>query len=1499
MIRLFVTKPILAISLSIALLIVGVVAILNLPIEQYPDITPAVVQIEAMYPGADAQSVDEAVATPIAEQVMGVSDMLYMQSTSADDGSMNLQVSFAIGSDPDMDAIFTQNRVAQAAPMLPAAVSQQGVTTQKSQTGFLIVYALSSDGRYDDKFLSNYAYLHIEDELLKINGVGKVSIMGASKYAMRIWLYPDRLKYYNIGVEQVTEAIRSQSGIYPAGKFGADPSPLNTPFTYTVKMPAAISTEQEFRDIVVRSEMEGGELRLGDIADVELGAESYGSSSMFGNKASALVVVYQQPGSNAVEVGKSVKARMEELSEKFYDGIEYHTIVDATESIGAGIEDIFVTLVIALVLVILIIYLFLQDWRATLIPLIAIPVSLIGAFALFPLLGFSLNIISLLGMVLAIGLVVDDAIVVVEAVKLNLEAGKSPKVATLDAMKSVASPIIATTVVLLAVFIPVSFTGGITGLLFQQFSITIAVSVTISAINALTLSPALSAMILRREKPVKKGFFHRFNVWFDRRMVGYDKGVQLLLKRSSLGALIIGVSVVAIVVLWRAMPSGFLPEEDQGYLTIMVELPEAASLQRCESAMAHVQEVVSQNKNVESIAYASGFNMMAGVASASSGVMFVSLKDFKERDISAMELASELNEELFMEIAEAQCYAFTPPSIPGLGVTAGITLEVQDIAGNGTKFLEEQTFGWIDQLRKIPQIASVTTQYNGDIPQRQLSIDKERALKMGIDLGKLYKEIGTLLGSEYLSNFNRFGELYRTYAQAAPDYRSSAASLDTFFITAADGSQVPLSEIVTVRDTVGASYLTRFNLYRSISLNVTPASGSSTGEVMALIEESALKTLGDGVGYAWSGISYQESQSSKSEGWIYLLAIIFVFLTLAALYNSWGLPLAILLSVPLAVGGALLLSWIAHLFSPEYVNDIYMQTSLVMLIGLSAKNAILVAEYADNIFFDKGESLYDAARGAARLRVRPILMTAFAFILGVLPLIFANGVYSTARHIMGMALVGGMLVATLVGIFIYPALYYSVAKLFGFEQRRERMRAEAETLLKFIAIPLVVLCATGCVKLPTPSISVPDRYLMSDGFSTDSLPHDIAWWHRFGDSTLNSLELKALENNRNLAAAAARVESVRQLKRAKQAANLPTIGIEGNANSSFYSSEGIEQQYSISPTLSWEVSLFGAIRYTKEAALAELLAQEWAFRGVVLSLTSEVATTYFTLLANIDALRIANRTALLRAESAALIDSMVRYGMSSSVDLERARSLTLTAEADRAQMQRQVEESLIELQILIGDAPSHPPLSAWDESLDNITIPDSLPIGLPSTLLERRPDLMQSLYQMEQAAAEVGLSRAARLPVFSLTLDGGLVKQIVKGKSIEAEPWFWSLTSSLTAPLFSFGKLKAQEQAARELYYESIFSYKQSLLEALGEVEESLVSIKSYKEQVEKSRALVTTNQIVAQKSESLYQSGMSAYIDVIDARRSYYESELQLVEQKQQWIISYIELIKALGGGW
>ena len=1024
----FIRRPVFALSITVAITLAGIVALTRLAIAQFPDITPPVVQVTTSYVGADAETINETVATPLGEQAIGVSDLLYMQSTSANDGSMSLQLTFEVGSSPDMNAIFTQNNISSATASLPQSVVEQGVSVEKSNTGFLMVYALASDGRYDDEFLSNYAYINLEDRLAKINGVGKVQIMGAGEYAMRIWLHPERLHYYSLSAAQVMDAIRTQSGVYPAGKFGAEPTAEDVAYTYTVRLPAAYSTAEEFSSILLATDATGAEVRLRDVADVELGSASYAIRALTGRNPSTLVVIYQEPASNAVEVGKRVKEVMSEQEAALPDGIEIYTVVDATQNIKAGVEDIARTLVIALVLVIAIIYLFLQDWRSTLIPLVAVPVSLIGTFTVFPLLGFSMNVISLLALVLAIGLVVDDAIVVVEAVQVGIERGLNPREATVEAMRRVQSPIIATTVVLLAVFIPISFMEGITGQLFRQFSVTLSTAITLSAFNALTLSPALCAMLLKPRKGERRGLLGRFNAVVERNLNRYGERIVTFVQHTLRTALIVAVMAVAILLCWRTLPTGFLPVEDEGYMMVLVTTPDASSLDTTLRAMQHAEKIITSHPAVEYASLAAGFDMMAGVGSTSSGVIFVVLKDFKQRNISASALAAELNAELYA-LPEAECYAIIPPSIPGLGISSDLSLQVQDLHGQGTEWLYSQAQMLMDSLRKEPTIATVSTTFHASTPQRMLRIDREQAMSEGVELADIYSTLGTMLGGTYSGNFNRFGRQYRIYAQASPDAREDSFAINRYYVPNAHGQSVPLAAFVSVEDTVGVEYITQFDLYESIMLSITPAEGISSGEAMAAVERTADRVLPPTAATAWSGLSYQQAKARSGAGVVYLVALIFVFLALSSLYESWALPVAILLSVPAAIAGALVAMLVAHAIEPTYVNNIYVQISLIMLIGLAAKNAILVVEYADRRRVEGNLTAAEAATEAARERARPIIMTALAFILGIMPLIFATGNFSTARNIMGVALAGGMIVATTVGLLLYPAAYFLVESL--------------------------------------------------------------------------------------------------------------------------------------------------------------------------------------------------------------------------------------------------------------------------------------------------------------------------------------------------------------------------------------------------------------------------------------------------------------------------------------
>lgn len=906
---------------------------------------------------------------------------------------------------------------------------------------FLMVIALYSDGRYDGDFLSNYAMLNIKNEILKINGVGKVSIMGASQYSMRVWIEPDRLHYMDISTAQIIEAIESQSGIFPVGKLGAAPSPAGTEFTYSVVLPPAISTPEEYENIVVRTLEGGAQVKLKDVARVEFGTQSYGSQSLYNNRPATMLAIYQAPGSNALEVGTAVKEAMKEAALRMPDGVNYHTIVDTTTVIEKGTIEILYTLLLALVLVVLVIYLFIQDLRAMIIPLVAIPVSLMGAFILFPIFGFTINVFSLLGLVLAIGLVVDDAIVVVEAVQVGIQKGLSPKEATSEAMKVVAPAIIATTLVLAAVFIPVSFMGGITGLLYQQFAITIAFSVLISAFNALTLSPALCSIWMRPHTPRTTGFFGAFNRLFAKRVDGYISFTQTLTRHAFRSLILVGVVAGVVFTMFKVLPDGFLPEEDQGFVMTSVSLPDAASVERTQQAVAEASAIIAAQPYTESVTSASGFNMLSGVASSNSAILFVELKDFSKRSLSATQIANELTGMLYVALNSCQTYTFGPPAIPGIGTSSGFSMMIQDKGGNTPQYLAENLDKFLMAANSRPEIAQAYSEFNTGVPEKRVNIDRASAMAKGVSMDEVHSVLTTFLGGAYINNFSRFGQLYQTYVQAESSFRQSEKDLSSYFVTNDKGQSIPLSAFVTISDTTGVEYISAFNLYPSAMVMGSARDGYSSSDAMDALEEVANETLPSDMGFAWSGMSYQERKASSGTVYAYLSALLFVFLVLAALYESWTLPFSILLGVPFALMGALLFIFLAHLLDPNYIDNIFLQVSMIMLIGLSAKNAILIIEYADSLF-QKGSTLSEAALGAAKLRVRPILMTALAFILGVMPLVFATGSNAIARNVMGLSLVGGMMIATLLGLVVYPLLYIVVGKLSNFDKRRTKLMNE-------------------------------------------------------------------------------------------------------------------------------------------------------------------------------------------------------------------------------------------------------------------------------------------------------------------------------------------------------------------------------------------------------------------------------------------------------------------------
>jgi len=1028
--RFFVGRPIVAMVIAILMVIVGAVALVGLPVAQYPNIVPPQIQVRTIYTGADAVTVEQSVATPIEQQMSGVEKLLYMQSTNANDGSLVLQVTFDIDSNIAIDQVNTQNKVAQAQPSLPADVASYGLTFQQS-TGLplLGISLYSPKGSFDTLFIGNYATINLTDALYRVPGVGQVLNWGTSDYAMRVWVKPDKLAKLGLTVPDLAAAIQAQNNVNPSGRLGAEPAPRGQQFTYTVRAQGRLLTAEEFGNIAVRLNPDGSTVRLSDVARIELGALTYNQLGRYNGKPALVFGVFQTPGSNAIAVANGVRATMAELKKRFPADLDYAISLDTTAPVTEGIREILVTLLETVLLVALVVFLFLQSWRATLIPLLAVPVSLIGTFVLFPFLGFSINTLSLFGLVLAIGLVVDDAIVVVEAAERHIEEGLTPKDATLAAMKEVTAPVVSVAVILAAVFIPLAFTGGITGLLNRQFALTIAVSVLFSAFNALTLSPALSALLLRprpERKGVLAGFFGGFNRWFGRANDGYVKASAFLARKAVVGIAILAGFTVLTVLAGKKVPAGFIPEEDQGYFFLNVTLPDAASLERTDAVCRKIDAILAATPEVQSYNTIAGFSILSYSSATYSGFYFVSLKNWSERPgakHTVDAVIARINGQLAGQVNEAIAFGFPPPAIPGLGASGGFSMWIQDRSGADVPFLAKNLNAFIAAARKRPEVGSINTVWRASVPQIYADVDRDKVLKQGISLSSVYQTMQAFMGGGYINQFNRFGRQWRVYLQAEGDQRQSTNDIAGYYVRNANGQMVPLSAFVSTKRVYGPEFTNRFNLFRGAHLIGGPAPGYSSDQVQRALEQVANQVLPREMGFEWADLSFQQQKAAGTGTQTFVLSLMFVFLILAALYESWSLPFSVLLSLPIAVFGAF-----AGLLLRKYDLNVYSQIGLVMLVGLSAKNAILIVEFAKGEL-EKGRPLMDAALEGARLRFRPVLMTSFAFIFGLLPLWIASGAGAVSRRILGTAVITGMLAATAIAIFVIPMLFVLVERL--------------------------------------------------------------------------------------------------------------------------------------------------------------------------------------------------------------------------------------------------------------------------------------------------------------------------------------------------------------------------------------------------------------------------------------------------------------------------------------
>ena len=1491
----FIDRPVFSTVISVIIVLVGIIGLTLLPIDQYPNIVPPVVRVTASYPGASAQTVAQAVATPIEQELNGTPGMLYMESKNTNSGSFTANITFDISSNPDLAAVEVQNRVKQAEARLPVEVVQNGISVEKVAANKLVtVTLLTDDPKFDEIYLSNYATLNVLDMLRRVPGVGRVSNVGSRYYAMQIWVQPDKLASLGLTVQDLQKALKDQNRESAAGVLGQQPIE-NVDVTIPITATGRLSSVNQFENIVIRAGQDGSIIRLKDVARVSLEAQSYNTESGINGGNAAVMDVYMLPGANALEVAENVKKEMQEISKSFPEGITYDIPFDMTTYISESIHHVYKTLFEALLLVILVVFLSLQSWRATLIPAIAVPISLIGTFGVMLIFGFSLNMMTLLGLILAIGIVVDDAIVVVENVdRIMREEHLSPYEATKKAMQGIGGALIAMSLVLCAVFVPVSFLSGITGQLFRQFTVTIAVSVIISTIVALTLSPVMCSIFLKPPQPdEKKNFiFRKINEGLASGNRFYEKMIRASLHHRRRMAAFFGVTIIGIWVFSSLVPSSFMPKEDQGYFTVELELPVGATLERTRVVTDRAMAFLMRQPDVQYVLNVTGTSPRVG-SNQSNSQLTVILKPWKERKETDINKTMETVRDSLSVYPESKVYISTPAVIPGLGTSGGFSM-VLEARGDATyEDLQRAADTLMFYASQRKEFTGLSTNVTRDIPQLFFDADRDKIQMIGVPLADVFSTLKAFTGSIYVNDFNMFNRVYRVYIQADAPYRAHKDNLNLFFVKSSNGTMVPVNALGSTQYTTGPGTINRFNMYYAITVNGEAAHGYSSGQAMDLLESIAREHLPDNIGIEWSGLSYQEKKEGGQTGVVLGLALLFVFLFLAAQYESWSIPIAVLLSLPIAIAGAYLGVW-----ALGYEANVYFLIGLVMLVGLVAKNAILIVEFAKEEV-EKGKPLEEAAVTAAHLRFRPIVMTSLAFILGMLPLVFATGPGSASRQDIGTGVFFGMIVAITAGIVFVPFFFVQIYKLrekmSGKRKKNKSSGAAAAIAALIMAGGLGVSCspAKHCA---APQLDLPETFVASD--QTDTLTWaDVEWWKIYPDTTLHSLIKQALEYNKDMLAAAERLREMEYRYKIQRSQLWPSISASVYGENEYTNYSGKEPANdpvaSVLGSFSWEIDLWGNLRWASREKLAEYFASVEAQRALKISLIAEVANAYFDLQALDNELLIVRRTLETRDEGVQKARIRLDGGLTSDIPYQQALVERATTAALVPELEREVAMKESELAFLTGSYPRHIERSRIPLEL---SYRKEIPVGVPSQLLTRRPDLRQAEQELRAAEAAVGVAQAERFPSFTITFDGGTETNTLA--NIIKAPYYY-LLGNFVAPVFEFGKRRANFKAAIAEYNQARLNYEKDVLQAFKEVYDAVVSYNSAVENTSLKFDLQEASKQYVALANLQYINGAISYMDVLDAQRAYFSSQVELSNAIMQEYKVLVDLYKALGGGW